>query len=82
MVHYGTNKDALDSMSDPIKGLSNFTAMNYKFSITLTTLTPNTIYFYHINATNSIGSVLSQIANFITALYKGKRLSDCEITNS
>ena len=72
VVHYGTNLNNLQTTSDQIIGLSNFTARSHRFLITLTVLTPNTIYFYHINATNSIGSVLSQTANFITALYKGK----------
>ena len=72
VVHYGTSMDTLDSISDPITGLSNFTAMHYKFSTTLTALTPNTIYFYRINLTNSDGSVLSQTANFVAGLYQGR----------
>ena len=72
VVHYGTSMDMLSNMSDPITGLSNFATMNYKFSITLTALTPNTMYFYRINSTNSNGSVLSQPANFITGLYQGR----------
>ena len=72
VVHYGTNKETLNTTSDPIAGLSNLTARYHRFLITLSALTPNTIYFYHINATNSIGSDVSQTANFITALYEGK----------
>ena len=66
MVHYGTSMDMLSNMSDPITGSSNFATMNYTFSITLTALIPNTMYFYHINSTNSNGSVKSQVANFTT----------------
>ena len=73
VVHYGTSMDMLSNMSDPITGLSNFTTMSYTFSITLTALTPNTMYFYRINSTNSKGSCFSQIANFTTEI-KGRSL--------
>ena len=65
MVHYGTSVDTLDSTSD-LKLGSNFTAINIKFSITLKDLMPNTMYFYRVNSTNTNGSVLSNIAIFIT----------------
>ena len=68
VVHYGTNMDTLGNRSDAITGLINFTATNYEFSITLTALTPNTVYFYRINSTNSLGSDVSQIANFTTQI--------------
>ena len=71
MVHYGTSMDTLDGISDPMME-SNLTAINYKISITLHGLTPNTMYFYRIQSTNSNGSVLSQTADFITGLYQGR----------
>ena len=60
--------DMLDSTSDPIPELSSFTSIYYKFSITLTALTPNTLYFYNINSTNSLGSEVSQISSFTTKI--------------
>ena len=60
--------DILDSMSDPIPELSSFTAINNKITITLTDLIPNTMYFYYINSTNSVGSNLSHVANFTTEI--------------
>ena len=63
--------DSLGNRSDPIMGLSSFTAINNNISITLTDLIPNTMYFYYINSTNSVGSILSQVANFTTGLYQG-----------
>ena len=68
VVHYGTSMDILDSTSDPIPELSSFTAINNNISITLTDLIPNTMYFYYINSTNSVGSNLSQVANFTTEI--------------
>ena len=65
VVHYGTSMDRLDSMSD-VNTSTNFTAQNYKFSIQLNGLTPNTMYFYVVHSTNSNGTVFSQIANFTT----------------
>ena len=60
--------DMLDSTSDPIQELSSFTAINNNISNTLTDLIPNTMYFYYINSTNSVGSNLSQVANFTTEI--------------
>ena len=65
VVHYGTNKDTLDSMSDPVTGM-NFTTENNEFSITLPDLAPNTLYFYQVNSSNKNGSSFSQVANFTT----------------
>ena len=65
MVHYGTSMNTLDTISDPMME-SNFTAINYKISITLHGLTPNTMYFYRVNSINTNGSYLSQVANFTT----------------
>ena len=60
--------DIPDSTSDPIPELSSFTAINNNISITLTDLIPNTMYFYYINSTNSVGSNLSDVANFTTEI--------------
>ena len=65
MVRYGTSMTAVDSTSAPAES-SNFTAKNFKVSITVRALTPNTMYFYIINASNTETSVISPIEIFIT----------------
>ena len=71
--------NARDKMSDPVDSIS-FTAMNYKFSITLNDLTPNTMYFYHVTSANSIQSISSQVQNFTTGSEGSMYISDSRIT--
>ena len=64
MVHYGmvgTNMGSLNLMSG-----DDFEAENITFTIQLNGLHPGTTYYYHVNATNSNASTLSDIELFKT----------------
>ena len=71
IVFYGTSITAVDSISFSVE-IANFSAENFKIVFTLTSLTPSTMYFYLINASNTETSVLSQVETFETEPEQGK----------
>ena len=71
MVHYGTSITAVDSTTITVES-ANFSAENFKIVLTLTSLTPNTMYFYLINVSNTETSVVGPIETFETEMERGK----------
>ena len=60
-VKYGTEKDNLESTSSPVQSGTDFSAMNLPFSVTVTGLTPQTVYYYQLVTSNTIGNDASVV---------------------
>ena len=60
-VKYGTERDNLESSSSPVQSGTNFSAVNLPFSVTVTGLTPQTVYYYQLVTSNSIDNRASEI---------------------
>ena len=57
---------SLDLMSGPVESGDDFVAENTLFIVQLNGLHPGTLYYYHVSATNSNASTLSDIELFKT----------------
>ena len=57
---------SLDLMSGPVESGDDFVAENTLFTVQLNGLHPGTLYYYHVSATNSNASTLSDIELFQT----------------
>ena len=61
-VKYGTERGNLESSSNPgVHSGTDFSAVNLPFSVTVTGLTPQTVYYYQLVTSNSIGNRASEI---------------------
>ena len=60
-VKYGTERDNLESFSSPVQSGTNFRAVNLPFSVTVTGLMPQTVYYYQLVTSNSIGNRTGEI---------------------
>ena len=60
-MKYGTEMDNLESTSNPVQSGTNFSAVNLPFSVTVTGLTPQTVYYYQLVTSNSIGNDASVV---------------------
>ena len=65
-MHYGVTSTNLNGTSPIVLGLDDVTSTNRQFSIVLEGLEAETTYYYQIEARNSIGSIFSSVADFIT----------------
>ena len=66
-VQYGPDEEKLNFTSDIVIGTGDITARNHIYSTTITDLQSNTIYYYQVLATNSVGLNKSETAQFITS---------------
>ena len=66
MVEYGTNRDILSSESPSVEGPQNVALTNQSFSVSLTELFPDTVYFFRVVAINEIGPTNGDILSFMT----------------
>ena len=64
MVQYGLSQSSLDQNSDIVTSDGNPSVINTRFSVQLTGLMEDTVYFYRVVATNIIGSTLSGTDQF------------------
>ena len=60
VVHYGTTESSLNLVSERVRSLQ----------AELTGLVENTVYYFKVEATNSIGTATSMISSFATPLSK------------
>ena len=65
-VHFGTSPGSLTPFSQQRQSGDNFTATNLPFSIQLTGLSAETMYYYQVVAVNSEGSNTSVEQSFNT----------------
>ena len=69
-VHYGTsnNCNIQEMVSTPVESGSDFLTEDQTFSIELTGLSDGTTYYYQLNATNTNGSTVSDVYEFMTTV--------------
>ena len=60
-VKYGTKRDNLESTGSLVQSGTDFSAMNLPFSVTITGLTPQTVYYYQLVTSNSHGNDASVV---------------------
>ena len=60
-VKYGRERDNLESTSSPVQSGTDFSAVNLPFSVTITGLTPQTVYYYQLAISNTIGNHASVV---------------------
>ena len=65
-VHYGVNQTVLNFSSSMVMGTRDLAATNQVYSASISSLLPNTTYFYQVVAVNVIGSNSSRIMQFTT----------------
>ena len=68
MVQYGTSVDSLEFTSDYVHSGSNFSIENATYQTQLSSLSPNTLYYYQVIAVNTAenNSTNSSIEQFTT----------------
>ena len=67
VVEYGTSQDSLDMTSDPTHSGEDITVVNQMYSVQLSSLEPDTQYYYQIVATNTALSCSSNLFSFRTS---------------
>ena len=67
VVEYGTNQDSLDMTSDPSHSGEDITVVNQMYSVQLSSLEPDTQYYYQVVATNTALSRSSNLLSFRTS---------------
>lgn len=65
-VIYGRDPVLLNVSSEVVIGTDKIKEINQIYSVSLRDLQPNTTYYYQVIATNSFGSVNSDVEKFIT----------------
>ena len=61
-VKYGTERDSLEYSSNPgVQSGTDFSAVNLPFSVTVIGLTPQTVYYYQLVTSNTIGNHASVV---------------------
>ena len=66
MVYYGIDESSLTSNSSAIYSIKDFNRINETYSVTLTDLVYDTLYYYRVESTNSHGSATSDTSSFKT----------------
>ncbi len=66
VVNYGTDMNTLNIMSEAVSSGSDFEDTNLAFSVLTTGISPTTVYYYQLVATNSIHTTFSGIMSFTT----------------
>ncbi len=66
VVNYGTNMSTLDSMGVTVPSGSDFEATDMTFSVNMTGLKFNIVYYYQLMATNTFTSTSSDVMSFTT----------------
>ena len=66
VVVYGTDRTNLNKSSSPVSSGASITATDISLFVTLTRLEAGTTYHYRLVATNSVGSIYSNVMNFTT----------------
>ena len=67
VVEYGTSQDSLDMTSDPSHSGGDIIVVNQMYSVQLSSLEPDTQYYYQVVATNTALSRSSNLLSFRTA---------------
>ena len=66
-VNYGTSADSLDGASIMVQGAADLQATGTSYSITLTELSPLTLYYYQVVARNSEETTSTSTSSFYTS---------------
>ncbi len=66
VVNYGTDMNILNSTSEAVPSESDFEATDLTFSVLITGLTSNIVYYYQLVATNTFTSTSSDVMSFTT----------------
>ena len=66
VVYYGTSVDSLDETSSTVDSISSSPGTDESYDVSLTGLTPDTIYYYQVEATLEGFSFESEIDTFTT----------------
>ncbi len=66
VVNYGNDVNTLNNTSEAVSSGSDFEATDLTFSVLITGLTSNIVYYYQLVATNTFASTSSAVMNFTT----------------
>ena len=66
IILYGLNESSLTQESDIVNGTMDFNSINDTYSVTITELDFNTVYYYQVRSTNTEGSTNSDVVMFQT----------------
>ena len=66
MVYYGTDESSLTSNSSTVYSIKDFSRINETYSVTLTDLVYDTVYYYQVESMNSHGTATSDTSSFKT----------------
>ena len=72
VVNYGTDMSKLDSISATVFSGSDFQARGRQFRVVLFDLTPNSVTYYQLVASNTFTSTYSDVMNFTTSKQPSK----------
>ena len=65
-VYYGTSESSLTDTSAMVEGAIDFSSANQQYSVTITDLLFNTLYYFKVRATNTEGNTESTGGTFKT----------------
>ena len=66
IVLYGLTESSLTQESDMVNGTMDFNSINDTYSVKITGLDYNTVYYYQVRSTNTEGSTNSDVVMFQT----------------
>ena len=66
IVLYGIDESSLTLESDMVNGTMDFNSINDTYSVKITELDYNTVYYYQLRSTNTEGSTNSDVVTFQT----------------
>ena len=69
---YGLNESSLTLESGMVNGTMELNNIDESYSVVLTGLTHNTVYYYHVRSTNTEGSTNSDTEMFTTVQIFGE----------
>ena len=71
-VYYGTSLGSLASYPTTVAGSTNFSSVDLDYSLNITGLTFDTLYYFYIEASNTEGEATSVTMNFTTLVVTGR----------
>ena len=66
IILYGIDESSLTQESDMVNGTMDFNSINDTYSVKITGLDYNTVYYYQVRSTNTEGATNSDVVMFQT----------------
>ena len=63
---YGFTETNLDQASQTVDGNTDLDSLNQVYTVDLTGLIPDTVYYWRVQSTNSFAATESSVATFLT----------------